>query len=396
MQSVESEFSVLSSYILNQQLDEYKQHLSELNLQFKDRENADQLISYLLEYASKLKRDDFIKNTMIELETIDTPYQDMNVNARIYFLPGLSNYTLRYIADVMDSGFLDVITEFIENSSNDEYISEIIANLYTIFPTQYNEELLRTLLSTASEFNNVPVYQSLFDKLTEISEYVEKPEWVNNESYDVIPHESEIIIPNIEVGEITNDELVSNIIDMYRVQGFKLYLDPNNKKGSIREIISKTISSMPKDDLKNLMESVLLRRETILLSNNRELFRALGPDNPPLQPDSDILRNNGYRMFSNNTYIVDENEEAPDDWFLGYCQRCARRISNRYYSVRLPIASGGWYGCFCSFPCMRQFYLERDDYEYSNESNPLLIIDSQTKELEKKLYEIGIQDRMVN
>lgn len=107
-----------------------------------------------------------------------------------------------------------------------------------------------------------------------------------------------------------------------------------------------------------------------------------------------MLENNEYRMFKSNTYIVDENEEPPADWFVGYCQRCATRINNRYYAVRIPVVSGGWTGCFCSIPCMRQFYLERDDLEDSIESNSLIALDRAVDELERELMQIGIQDRI--
>jgi len=42
------------------------------------------------------------------------------------------------------------------------------------------------------------------------------------------------------------------------------------------------------------------------------------------------------------------------EWFEGECQNCYRVIRKKCYAVRLPIESGGWRGCYCSFRCLRE------------------------------------------
>lgn len=41
------------------------------------------------------------------------------------------------------------------------------------------------------------------------------------------------------------------------------------------------------------------------------------------------------------------------EWFTGECKHCRRSIRHKHYALRMPMVQGGWYGCYCSFECLR-------------------------------------------
>lgn len=88
-------------------------------------------------------------------------------------------------------------------------------------------------------------------------------------------------------------------------------------------------------------------------------------------------------------------------WFTGSCQVCALKIEKECYALRMPIETGGFLGCFCSFDCIRERVRSQphsdiieDTYEGAKvvaQANPnrMYMIDR----MEEKYMEFGIWDR---
>ena len=127
--------------------------------------------------------------------------------------------------------------------------------------------------------------------------------------------------------------------------------------------------------------------ETLNLYDDMEIQRVHGPANPLLGADltlDDVCSTyGGCRMLLCTCFEEDEEyeEERAEDWYTGMCDGCDRAIAQRWYAVRLPLAGGGWRGCYCSTRCMRP----RADTLLQT-----LLINN----LDAQLTDTGIYDRM--
>jgi hypothetical protein len=124
---------------------------------------------------------------------------------------------------------------------------------------------------------------------------------------------------------------------------------------------------------------------TYALGSDVTLQRIYGPANPLLGadltlPDDECGTYGGCRMLLCTCFEEDEFEERAEDWFTGMCDGCDRAISKRWYAVRMPLAGGGWRGCYCSVKCMRP---------YADTLLETLLINT----LDTQLAETGILDR---
>lgn len=46
--------------------------------------------------------------------------------------------------------------------------------------------------------------------------------------------------------------------------------------------------------------------------------------------------------------------EESDEWFTGFCSYCDEKIDDTMNAKRIPLASGGFKGCFCSNNCIHE------------------------------------------
>lgn len=116
--------------------------------------------------------------------------------------------------------------------------------------------------------------------------------------------------------------------------------------------------------------------------------RVFGPANRFMDKNciSNPYKNGPCRMLE---CLCKEQEEDLDpeyytynEWFHGKCQRCFRAIRDRSHAIRIPIENGGWYGCFCTFDCMK------DDIPVKDQNMNLRI-----EMMKNALEEDGIMDR---
>lgn len=96
---------------------------------------------------------------------------------------------------------------------------------------------------------------------------------------------------------------------------------------------------------------------------NRDLAREFGilnkrksVDPSDFDPDHLCCKYGGCRMLICNDchrYVEDEFD-APDEWFTGRCDYCKREISHEHWAIREPLINGGWLGCYCGFQCLKK------------------------------------------
>lgn len=130
--------------------------------------------------------------------------------------------------------------------------------------------------------------------------------------------------------------------------------------------------------------------EVLSLYDDKELQRIHGPANPQIgtnltDPDDECCVYGGCRMLLCTCFEEDQEmeEERADDWYKGMCDGCDRTISKRWYALRLPLAGGGWRGCYCSTRCMQS--------QADTLLETLLI-----NNLEAQMAEVGVYDRIAS
>lgn len=126
---------------------------------------------------------------------------------------------------------------------------------------------------------------------------------------------------------------------------------------------------------------VLQTQKRLDLSNSAELARLYGPSNKAAGMDytidSPCTKFGGCRMLICECY--------EEDWFLGYCQVCLKKIPYKTWAMRLPILTGSWTGCFCSPGCAL--------YKVESEGEPMDVY--LLSNIWEKIKALGIYDTIL-
>lgn len=129
------------------------------------------------------------------------------------------------------------------------------------------------------------------------------------------------------------------------------------------------------------------------LLTDKTAFRCYGPVNPFTDEDYSIIDDNtkygGARMLLDFTFLNREHE----DWFVGHCENCKRKIKGRRFAVRKPVFLGGWIGCYCSWQCthIAMMYSMPDlEIDYAALDIELAMV----REFQRQCDEIGIYSRV--
>jgi hypothetical protein len=235
---------------------------------------------------------------------------------------------------------------------------------------------------------NLLMKDFLEEKVKHTSLIVKKPPWIINE-YDYIPYYDSI--------EPQLPPLVFNLPDDNIAIKLLTYNIDNQK--DIDDIIDEYVNATTEDRKDMLLPSI---KNLYRMSYNDDpnFFKVYGPSN--ILPDQDLTGDDicsmfGCRMLTCNEYnekdlagedidIYAENyldTPSDSDWFNGACAYCLNIIEHRHYAVRRPFTSGGWFGCYCSWECVR-----------ADTDNSQTIVFELIDIFESKLSEIGIQDRI--
>lgn len=248
---------------------------------------------------------------------------------------------------------------------------------------QYNPSFLsRQSYSMTRDNQDVIRYIESKQKSLNSSILARKPKWVN-----LVENETEEKYKNRNLGKVSEDDedILNEIKD---------FLDKNvNFKQEIKE--SGDIAETNPEEIAKVMLALKDNaypedlKESEELKKEFPIERFYGPANKMLGKECCSLQG-PCRMFYCVCREFDEDDDyesapAPSDsqeWFIGKCEECEKKIEKFRHCIRFPVDGGGWIGCFCSFDCMRKSRIRPiyDDDEL------------RIKEIYKFLNLIGVSD----
>jgi hypothetical protein len=193
-----------------------------------------------------------------------------------------------------------------------------------------NNELAGPFIDDMKEF----VYDTIVDMMPDMP----APNYI-------IPKPQSGTSPDVNVittNQIDGDKLKSAVDQTFAQQGLKLTgdLDFNN--------LVEHMTTVEKDNIYNIL---INRSKVMSMRLDPELIRKYGPVNVQQAEDNiEDIKLGGPRMLIDTQHEYDqEGESRLDYWFSGRCGYCSRRITKPQYATRIPIITGGWKGCFCSW-----------------------------------------------
>lgn len=301
--------------------------------------------------------------------------------------------------------YVDVMMDLISKDS-DPKLEEACQRVIQV----YGEQKIGTyqeLYQTSEEEYNEVILNFLLNKIRNGAPPAPKPEWINHnyQTWQLIMKELEVSLPQKEyqLSELPSESLLNKLFQHPSSDDDNLPQHINDEE--LKELIIQSIgkagfhfdniekidewlkTSQPQDKerLINVLRKSWRDEKT---QDNLLRFRLLGPFNVVDFSEKEIedTLDEDSRMFS--CHVNDYNSEYNryDNWFLGYCMYCDLKIKHYWYALRIPVFNGGWFGCYCSFPCLRKAI--REDYEPGYTESCYLDY------FEQQIQEIGIQDRI--
>lgn len=287
--------------------------------------------------------------------TVDVrPLEIEVLSMRDKFSPHALRQLYHALADRV--GYLDTIVDIVRYYPHDPDAALYIKNIGRIFAKEPDETLARWVLDYIDKTNVEGVgisaiadyYQGALER---VSEYAPIPSYIRDFVLDeVVP--TQVLVDKLarrqDIDETTKS-LTEKIEDM-----------------SLQDRV--TLAALLNPD------------EIARFQCDKTLFRIYGPVNPSPDPAENISLG-GPRMFLDTDLEAEPETGAPlDDWYVGYCMECSKRIRKYHHAVRIPHLGGGWKGCYCSWDCVRKGLKDPEQ---------LLLIDH----FEQSMHDIGIQDR---
>lgn len=288
---------------------------------------------------------------------------------------------LKFIAKSIDySSFTLVLHELIDSVESDEAV--LAANKAIEVFGKQKYDVLRSLADFASEKRNTFLENFLLNLIEEVAPYAEMPSWVSDFGLREPPEIKYYhrIDYNIEAN-LTPEEIIEKLKEL----GIE-FEDDAKAAEQLKQRLS--ISSLQGEsgptqhaDSSKIITELFNKKLTEELYFNRDLFRWFGPDNPTYSRSE--------RMFESYLFDYDDDMDIIKDWYNGACNFCHLKIRKKVHSLRMPMPSGGWFGCYCSFNCLRNaiYSMEYEEKQY------YVMIHLMTNILEDEIKTIGIQDR---
>lgn len=390
-------FVIINEAITNSQNDLLRKLLRKLPLEQFNRDLSDQLLSELTFTAATVNNVDSIPVIFEAWERVYPPEEKIPFFVILFTLSMFESELLAFIA----RGFPDttIVEVFAYLTDYDSGPDTIIACRKAV--EAYGDQSLdvyQTLYENAKGVNSA-VTDFLENVISQYTKFAPIPEWIRNywngssDGYylnsdtpienGTVPSVSQLKIPEETkpVFEIPNlERLVSMITEGYEALGYSV-----EDKEEAKNLLRARLIAGSTEEKVELLRPVIDLSARNDLQENKTLFRILGPANPLADASYDEMENGGCRMFTCAYFDFNEDSGYIDDWFIGSCQQCLKRIRMRWHAVRRPRQTGGWLGCFCSFKCMR------DEMKEEGEVDVLLnyLVDA----FEDRINHIGIQER---
>jgi hypothetical protein len=360
--------TALFQTIPNANLESFKNILKRLPVNELDDPLKSRLLNDILVVCSEYRRKDFLP-FILSFFFPDQELYDISPITALFLDPLISVRALTFVAVTMEESYMLVIQELIKRNQGEEEVFAAKRAL-EVFGERTADEW-KSLVEYADETGNEFMSNYLGSLLEKVNEFAPVPEWVKDFGMKSAPEISG------ETLELNVDALVEDILNGFQWAGIEIEED----KEKIKRIVEAKWRLGTNEEKQRLFEEFIKKKTAEKLENDIDVFRWYGPNNP-LYGESSF-------MFTADDYDYDEDSERTLDWFRGACDICHRRIRKRVHAVRMPFPMGGWYGCYCSFPCLRkaQKYEEYDKMEID------MLAEEMINTLEEELFRNGIQDR---
>lgn len=286
----------------------------------------------------------------------------------------LSQDVLASVSQVFDMEYFFLVNGLM-NIHDHLMIARAVVNLDILYPDvdDLDADALRVLRDKAYDSGNTQLVMHLNTK-TLLSErvFADIPVWIIDR-YPLPYHEDLVKSISVTTPPVWENKTLQEDID------FMCYLSEKEENVDVellREDLAKTFGAMRKEERWRTISWIMKNMYLSTLEGDEEIFRILGgclpsPDGvlDELSPDP-CSRHGGCRSMTcyhhENWDPATEEKIFADpvgggnldelEWFTGRCDyyKCSKYIRKRHYAVRMPIETGGWRGCYCSFDCVRE------------------------------------------
>ena len=284
----------------------------------------------------------------------------------------LSRDALAIVAQVVDLDFYTLMYS-VADILDEALMAHVVANVTVLFPDPEVIDLdaLVGLLVRAIEADNFALTAYLDTLIAMLEKGVAPiPDWIIpgwRSSAELLNSLRAPVLLSTWDGMLTDD--IEYCLAIAQQE------DPSIDLEDLRAQMHRQMSSLD-EERRDVMRSMRNNDTLINLMWDQETFRVLGaclqvPNSVTLAATSDdpcqchggcrvmlCYQHENWDPTTEDVIFQEPTEEAGAlaalEWFSGECQNCYRIILKKCYGVRMPIESGGWRGCYCSFACLRQ------------------------------------------
>lgn len=383
-------FQALKSIDIND-IETLKSILVQLPVDKLGAEDSSKLLNILLDQCrNNRSRKIFVEAIFNEyIGRVYSTVEDLEFLSSLYFDHSISVDNLSYLSTMFTDDTFFSIAEDLSQYDLGDRTTEACYRLDQVFPKQ-SEQTYRTLIELCYNINNFSMYNFFMGCLKEVTDYSPIPEWVDSTLIFTAAQVEDIIKSKRKVINIkANDETVRRIVDLIVNHAKESpYLSVQKDLGELRDEIQTYFDSLTQERKDLIIKDKYNELSNYELQNDVELFRLLGPANPPINSKSDELELGGARMFEDGSWDYDEDDQLVH-WFNGNCDFCGNKIRKECHAIRRPMMTGGWKGCFCSISCLKND-LKKDE---CTSGEPDLITRNLVDVTIERLKQFGIQDR---
>jgi GTPase SAR1 family protein len=362
---MEAYTSHLVECIENDLVDKFAEALYDWDDQSMNREQDNDLIILLVtkmeEYESA--------GTLKELVSFMTDEGVGYTFISILFAYQLSKKCLQYVAEVFELDYFILVREVLSLPWRGEGKLEMtIANIKTAYGDDIPLITAKELLTISTKLNNhlmATYLRSVIDSVD--TPFAPIPEWMldsDGKTHDELVAELDVERPRDWISEsIEKDAEYICHISGKDVDLDELYDDLIDK-----------FSDMTTEERQQFISKVIWYNDLMLLADRADIFRVFGFCLPTPGVNNLNIRSRdpcdlwggcrsmlcwhheNYDTETGDKICLDPIEENRLNdlwWFTGKCDECRLKILKECYAVRMPIESGGFVGCYCSFDCIR-------------------------------------------
>lgn len=285
----------------------------------------------------------------------------------------LSEEAVIALSQVVEIDFFTVVRGLVDEQ-NDEFLSSALCNLQVLFPTSKDIDMksIESLLLIALNRQGSTVLSTFLSGLVSETkeEVAEVPGWILK-SFPLPSHESLVkALPPIPVPVRWKSVSLKEDIDFACKFASEADKEDEIDIDEFRKDLIEAWRYSLVADREDFITGLLVNDKLIDVEYEKGLFQVLGaclpvPNGNTLAVlSTDVCQTRGgcrsltcshhcnWDPITEQHIYSDLTVRLP--WFTGRCFSCSKIIQKECYSLRLPMASGGWSKeNFCSFDCQR-------------------------------------------